>query len=260
MFAWLRPGNLIWNYRVNNYLLGQRPPAFDVLFWNADTTRMPARLHADFVDLAMDNKLVTPGALPVMDTPVDLSRIGTDSYLVAGIADHTTPWQNCYRSTQPLGGTSRSVLSTSGHIAALVNPPGNPKATYQASDNVPASTSDWLEAPRRKGEAGGPTWWRGSATAAARTSHRQLIWAGTDYGRLWTPRVPTCSTPDTTDGLSEGPRHPVRRRWRRPAAHLRPRLGATPIPGIARTVGRMLDALGYDRVHVLGVSLGGIVA
>ncbi len=130
-FAWLRPGDLVWNYWVNNYLLGKKPPAFDILFWNADTTWMSAGLHADFVDLAMDNKLVTPGGLTVLGTPVDLSQVSVDSCIVAGIADHITPWQNCYRSTQLLGGESRFILSTSGHIAALVNPPGSPKATYQ---------------------------------------------------------------------------------------------------------------------------------
>ena len=74
-FAWLRPGDLVWNYWVNNYLLGKTPPAFDILSWNADTTRMSARLHADFVDLAMDNKLITPGTLTVLGTPVDLSQV-----------------------------------------------------------------------------------------------------------------------------------------------------------------------------------------
>ena len=155
VFAWLRPGDLIWNYWVNNYLLGQKPPAFDVLFWNADTTRMAARLHADFVDLAMDNKLVTPGSLTVLGTAIDLSRIDTDAYLVAGIADHITPWQNCYRSTQLLGGTSRFILSTSGHIAALVNPPGNPKARYQVNKNTPADPEGWLKTAAT--EHG--TWW-----------------------------------------------------------------------------------------------------
>ncbi|MGE5132119.1 MAG: PHA/PHB synthase family protein [Gemmatimonadota bacterium] len=154
-FAWLRPGDLVWNYWVNNYLLGKKPPAFDILFWNADTTRMSARLHADFVDLAMDNKLVTPGALTVLGTPVDLSQVTVDSYIVAGIADHITPWQNCYRSTQLLGGGSRFILSTSGHIAALVNPPGNPKATYQTSKTNPASPSDWLKTAQS--EQG--SWW-----------------------------------------------------------------------------------------------------
>ncbi len=155
VFAWLRPDDLIWNYWVNNYLLGKKPPAFDILFWNADTTRMPARLHADFVDLAMDNKLVTPGALTVLGTAVDLSQVDTDAYLVAGIADHITPWQNCYRSTQLLGGTSRFILSTSGHIAALVNPPGNPKARYQVNKNTPANPEGWL----KTAETEQGTWW-----------------------------------------------------------------------------------------------------
>ncbi len=145
VFAWLRPGDLVWNYWVNNYLLGKKPSAFDILFWNADTTRMSAKLHADFVDLAMDNQLVTAGALTVLGSPVDLSQIDVDTYLVAGIADHITPWQNCYRSTQLLGGESRFILSTSGHIAALVNPPGNPKASYQINKGTPAKPADWLK-------------------------------------------------------------------------------------------------------------------
>ncbi len=155
VFAWLRPGDLIWNYWVNNYLLGKKPPAFDILFWNADTTRMSATLHADFVDLAMDNKLVTPGALTVLGTDIDLMRINADAYLVAGIADHITPWQNCYRSTQLLGGECRFILSTSGHIAALVNPPDNPKATYQTGKANPADLEDWLKAAQA--EPG--SWW-----------------------------------------------------------------------------------------------------
>jgi poly[(R)-3-hydroxyalkanoate] polymerase subunit PhaC len=155
VFAWLRPGDLIWNYWVNNYLLGKRPPAFDVLFWNADTTRMTARLHADFVDLAVDNKLVTPGAVTVLGTPIDVAAVATDGYLVAGIADHITPWQNCYRSAQLLGGKSRFILSTSGHIAALVNPPGNPRAHYQTNNGTPADAEDWL----RTAETQEGSWW-----------------------------------------------------------------------------------------------------
>ena len=155
VFAWLRPGDLVWNYWVNNYLLGRKPPAFDILFWNADTTRMPARLHADFVNLAMENWLVTRGALTVLGIRVDLSRVEVDTYLLAGIADHITPWQNCYRSTQLLGGDSRFVLSTSGHIAALVNPPGNPKASYQTNKQNPADPQEWLRTAHT--EQG--SWW-----------------------------------------------------------------------------------------------------
>ena len=155
VFAWLRPGDLVWNYWVNNYLLGKKPPAFDILFWNADTTRMPAGLHADFVDLAMDNLLVTAGARTVLGVPIDLSEIDADTYIVAGIADHITPWQNCYRTTQLLGGSSRFVLSTSGHIAALVNPPGNAKASFQVNKANPADPEEWL----KSAETEPGTWW-----------------------------------------------------------------------------------------------------
>ncbi len=145
VFAWLRPRDLVWNYWVNNYLLGKPPPAFDILSWNADTTRMPARLHRDFIDLAQDNKLTQPGAATLCGTPVDLSKVTVDSYVVAGVADHLCPWQNCYQSTQLLGGHSRFVLSTSGHIAAIVNPPGNKKASFHASDETPDDAEKWLE-------------------------------------------------------------------------------------------------------------------
>jgi polyhydroxyalkanoate synthase len=144
VFAWLRPGDLVWNYWVNNYLLGRTPAAFDVLFWNADTTRMSAALHADFVDVALDNAIARPGTLTVRGVPVDLSRVELDTYLVAGVADHLTPWEACYRSTRLLGGTSRFILSTSGHIAALVNPPGNPKSTYRVNTANPADPKAWL--------------------------------------------------------------------------------------------------------------------
>ena len=155
VFAWLRPDDLIWNYWVNNYLLGRKPPAFDILFWNADTTRMSAGLHADFVDLALENRLATPGAMSVLDQPVDLSRVDVDAYVVAGIADHLTPGQSCYRSTQLLGGDSRFILSTSGHIAALVNPPGNPRASYQTNKDNPADAQQWL----RTAETQEGSWW-----------------------------------------------------------------------------------------------------
>jgi polyhydroxyalkanoate synthase len=155
VFAWLRPGDLIWNYWVNNYLLGKKPPAFDVLFWNSDTTRMAAKLHADFVEQAMENRLVKPKSATALGVPVDLSSVDVDSYLMAGIADHITPWQNCYRSTQLLGGASRFVLSTSGHIAALVNPPGNPKASYQVNKDNPADPQEWLTGAQTHPDS----WW-----------------------------------------------------------------------------------------------------
>ncbi|MEU7908304.1 hypothetical protein [Actinoplanes sp. NPDC049118] len=90
--------DLVWNHWVNNYLLGHRLPTSDVLFWNADTIRTPARPHADFARLAMDNSLAAPGAMTVLGGPVDLSQLEVDTYLVPGIADYLTPWQNGYHA------------------------------------------------------------------------------------------------------------------------------------------------------------------
>jgi polyhydroxyalkanoate synthase len=155
VFAWLRPNDLIWNYWVNNYLQGKPPAAFDILYWNADTTRMAAALHRGFLDLAVHNSLTRPGAATMLGTPIDLSAVTVDSYILAGIADHRCPWQSCYASTQLLGGDTRFVLSTSGHIASLVNPPTNPKSTWRtATPNTP-DPEEWLaSAHTEKG-----SWW-----------------------------------------------------------------------------------------------------
>ncbi|SFP02029.1 polyhydroxyalkanoate synthase [Geodermatophilus dictyosporus] len=155
VFAWLRPNDLVWNYWVNNYLQGNPPPAFDILYWNADTTRMSAGLHRDFIELAVGNQLSTPGAASMLGTPVDLSTVTVDTYVTAGIADHLCPWQSCYRTTQMLGGRSRFVLSTAGHIASLVNPPANPKASFQVAPETPEDPERWLaSAHKEKG-----SWW-----------------------------------------------------------------------------------------------------
>jgi poly[(R)-3-hydroxyalkanoate] polymerase subunit PhaC len=146
VFAWLRPSDLIWNYWVSNYLLGQTPPPFDILYWNADTTRLPAAVHRDFIEIALSNALTKPDQATMLGSPVDLSTVDIDSYVIAGIADHLCPWQSCYRTTQLLGGSTRFVLSTSGHIASMVNPPGNPKATFQTAPDNPPEPRDWLRA------------------------------------------------------------------------------------------------------------------
>jgi polyhydroxyalkanoate synthase len=155
VFAWLRPDDLIWNYWVNNYLQGKTPPPFDILYWNADTTRLPAALHADFIRLALANALTVPDAATMLGSPVDLSKVDSDAYVIAGIADHLCPWQSCYRSTQLLGGDVTFVLSTSGHIASMVNPPGNPKATFQTADGNPSDPREWLAAASTQSGS----WW-----------------------------------------------------------------------------------------------------
>ena len=110
-FAWLRPNDLIWGYVTNNYLLGRTPPAFDILYWNADTTRMSAGLLRDLADMAVSNALAEPDAMELLGTPIDLGQVTCDAYVVAGVADHITPWENCYATTQLLGGDTRFVLS-----------------------------------------------------------------------------------------------------------------------------------------------------
>jgi len=166
VFAWLRPNDLIWNYWVNNYLLGHAPKAFDILYWNADPVRMTAGMHRDFMDLAIRNALTEPGASELLGSRIDLGKVDVDSYVVAGIADHLCKWQSCYATTQLFGGESRFVLSTSGHIAAMVNPPGNPKASFQTSETNPPDAEAWLDgATTVKG-----SWWEDYANWLAARS------------------------------------------------------------------------------------------
>ncbi|MCV7197587.1 PHA/PHB synthase family protein [Mycobacterium angelicum] len=156
MFAWLRPTDLVWRYWVNNYVQGRRPAAFDVLFWNADTTRMTAALHRDMVLMGLRNALVTPGAVSMLGTPVDLSKVTNDAYVIGGVADHISPWQATYRSARLLGGKdNRYVLSTSGHIAALVNPPGNAKASYRTGPVDVDDPGQWLDSAQKFTDS----WW-----------------------------------------------------------------------------------------------------
>ena len=155
VFAWMRPNDLVWNYWVNNYLLGDLPPAFDVLAWNADTTNLPAKLHAEFLHMFLDNPLVRPGAMTALGSPVDLGAVTCDIYALGALNDHLVPWQGAYQATQLFGGETRFVLSSSGHIQAIVNPPGNPKARYFINPDTVADPSAWL---RGATEQVG-TWW-----------------------------------------------------------------------------------------------------
>ncbi|MBV8594203.1 MAG: alpha/beta fold hydrolase, partial [Caulobacteraceae bacterium] len=167
VFAWLRPNDLVWNYWVNNYLMGEEPPAVDLMAWNADGTNLPGALHAQFLEIFGRNVLCQPGAMTVLGTPVDLGRIDVELYCMAAINDHLTPWRGCYRTTQLLGSPSTFVLSNSGHIAGLVNPPGNPKSKYFLGPSPPpAEADDWLaNASERPG-----TWWEHWAEWTTRRS------------------------------------------------------------------------------------------
>jgi poly[(R)-3-hydroxyalkanoate] polymerase subunit PhaC len=154
-FAWLRPNDLVWAYWVNNYLHGNEPPAFDVLAWNADNTNLPAGLHVDFLRIFATNALAHPGAIEIGGTPIDLRQIDLDSYVVGAATDHITPWKACYASSLLLGGRAQFVLSSSGHIQALVNPPGNPRSRFHTNPALPEEPEEWLaEADEQEG-----TWW-----------------------------------------------------------------------------------------------------
>ncbi len=155
VFAWLRPNDLIWNYWVNNYLIGDDPAAFDILYWNNDTTRLPSKFHIELMDLALKNPLVKPGSLKLLGTPIDLSKVTIDTFITAGITDHITPWQGAYATTQLLGGKPEFILSNAGHIQSILNPPGNPKAKYFTGAEYPPDPEQWLaRAQQRSG-----SWW-----------------------------------------------------------------------------------------------------
>jgi polyhydroxyalkanoate synthase subunit PhaC len=177
IFAWLRPNDLIWSYWVNNYLLGKDPPAFDVLFWNQDTVRMAAGLHRDFIKIALENPLARRAEFEVLGAPVDLGAVDIPSYVVAGLEDHIVPWENAYRTTQLLGGDSRFVLSTSGHIQAIVNPPSpESRSSFRTGEENPPSADEWME---RADKQLGSWWsdydrWLGERSGELRPAPRKL--------------------------------------------------------------------------------------
>jgi polyhydroxyalkanoate synthase subunit PhaC len=155
MFAWMRPNDLIWNYWVNNYLLGNSPPAFDILYWNADTTRLPAGLHGDYLDLYFTNPFVNAGKLSLNGKTIDMSRIKADSYVIAGVTDHITPWKGVHKTAQIMGEGTTFVLSNSGHLQSLLNPPTNPKASFMIGTVNPSGPDAFVAAAeKRKG-----SWW-----------------------------------------------------------------------------------------------------
>jgi polyhydroxyalkanoate synthase len=158
VFAWMRPNDLIWNYWVNNYLMGKEPPAFDILYWNNDNTRLPAALHGDLLDLFKHNPLTRAGGMEICGTPIDLSKVNLDSFSVAGINDHITPWDAVYRSALLLGGNSRFVLSNSGHIQSILNPPGNPKATYLENGKLSSDPRAWYHDAQKVEGSWWPQW------------------------------------------------------------------------------------------------------
>jgi polyhydroxyalkanoate synthase subunit PhaC len=153
-FDLLRANDLIFGYVVSGWLMGQDPPAFDLLAWNADSTRLPAAMHSFYLRcLYLRNELAN-GEMELADQHLALPQVKNDTYVVGAVNDHIVPWPSSYQATRLLGGDVRYVLSSGGHIAGIVNPPG-PKAWYEAADSNPATAADWRAAATR--QAG--SWW-----------------------------------------------------------------------------------------------------
>ncbi|BFM14704.1 class II poly(R)-hydroxyalkanoic acid synthase [Maricurvus nonylphenolicus] len=155
IFAWLRPTDLVWNYWINNYLLGKEPPSMDVLYWDNDSTRLPAGLHSDFLDIFVEDMFSQPGKLIVKGQPIDIQQITMDFYCVGGDEDYLMPWKNCFDLPHSLSNHSTFVLSTSGHIQSILRPPGIANTAYYTNPDVKLDADDWLEsAQKNKG-----SWW-----------------------------------------------------------------------------------------------------
>ena len=159
-FDALRANDLVFAYVANNWLLGKQPPAFDLLVWNKDSTRMPAKMHSEYLRSCYLNNEFAQGEFMVDGQKVDPGKVEVDTYVLSAVDDHIVPWTSGYKTTQLLGGRNRFVLSTSGHIAGIVNPP-SPKAKHWVNeDNLPADPLEWKEgATLHEG-----TWWEDWAT------------------------------------------------------------------------------------------------
>jgi polyhydroxyalkanoate synthase len=158
-FDALRANDLVFQYVVNNWLLGKKPPAFDLLVWNNDSTRMPARMHSRYLRSCYLRNEFARGEFEVQGHRLLPGKVDIDTYVLSAVDDHIVPWVSGYKTTQLLGGANRFVLSTSGHIAGIVNPPG-PKAQHWTNEANPPDPQQWKDgAELQQG-----TWWTDWAT------------------------------------------------------------------------------------------------
>ena len=160
-FNMLRANDLIWSFVVNNYLLGNDPFPFDLLYWNADSTRMPARMHSFYLrKMYQKNLLAEPGGISLAGVPIDLRKIKTPAYFLSTREDHIAPWKSTYRGTQLLGGPKRFVLAASGHIAGVVNPPDGGKYSHWINTDLPADPEEWFKGATEIAGSWWPDWQR----------------------------------------------------------------------------------------------------
>jgi len=193
-FASLRPNELVWNYVVGNYMKGESPPAFDLLYWNGDSANLPGPMYVYYLrNLYLDNKLREPRALTMGGVPVDLSRITIPVYVLASREDHIVPWRSAYRTTVLVGGDVTFVLAASGHIAGVVNPPQPLKRNYWINDLVTDAPDDWFARAQSMPGSWWPHWYewlaqfagpsRARPRAAGNARYPPLAAAPGDYVR-----------------------------------------------------------------------------
>jgi len=160
-FNMLRANDLIWSFVVNNYLMGNDAFPFDLLYWNSDSTRMPAAMHSFYLrKMYQDNKLIEPGGITLGGTPIDLSKIEVPAYFLSTREDHIAPWRATYRGTQLLGGKNRFVLAASGHIAGVVNPPEGGKYSHWINSDLPDDPETWFAGATEIAGSWWPDWQR----------------------------------------------------------------------------------------------------
>ena len=158
-FNFLRPNDLVWNYVVSNYLKGEAPPAFDLLYWNADSTNLPGPMYSWYLrHTYLQNELREPGRLICCGVPVDLGEIDVPTYLYGSREDHIVPWHGAYESTQLLSGPLRFVLGASGHIAGVINPASKGRRSHWIGESLPEGADDWLAAATEHPGSWWPDW------------------------------------------------------------------------------------------------------
>jgi polyhydroxyalkanoate synthase len=158
-FNMLRSNDLIWSFVVNNYLLGKTPYPFDLLYWNADATRMPSTMHAFYLrNMYQRNKLIAPGGIKVLDVPINLTKINTPSYILATRDDHIAPWVSCYVASQTYDGDCTFTLADSGHVAGVINPPTRDKYCYWTNKKLPAKPLEWFRGAKEHEGSWWPHW------------------------------------------------------------------------------------------------------
>jgi len=173
---WLRPQELIWGNAVNNYLLGNEPPEFDLLFWNNDWTNLPAQLHCDVLDMFATARLLAPGAMEVDGTALDLEAVDCDKFIFGGLTDHITPWEACYRGALAFGGKKEFVLSSSGHMQTMLNAPGKKRTSFFVNKALPEHADDWLEGADLEQGSWWPHWrdWLQARSSSRKAAPKRL--------------------------------------------------------------------------------------